>query len=1072
MLRTKGLGEKIWLVFVVVALVSMVGRAQTTGGIEGVVRDETGAVLPGVTVTVTQVGTGLKRVLVTDETGRYSAPQLPVGEYTIQSELPGFKKEVRTGVVVTVARVLVVNMTLPVGEMTEQVVVTGEAPLVETAKSDLAGLTNDRQMRALPLNLRSFERLATLHPGVLSTRFVSDFMNEGTTLKFSVSGGRTTFNSFVLDGTVIDDITGGSPGGAGGALPGVEAIREFRVLTHNYAAEYGRRAGAVITSVSRSGTNEIHGSVYEFHRNDNVDARNFFDAGENPPEFKRNQFGAAVGGPIRKDKAFFFGNYEGLREALGLTLRGFVPTDAAREGRLPGRTIIINPTVRSYLALYPRVNGRDFGDGTGEHIFTFSRTVRDDFFTTKVDHNFTDRRTLGVRYTFQDSEKLDPRPLPGFAQVTTFRNQWVTLEEKEILSSSALNVFRFGFTRTTPRIDALSPEFDPSLSFIPGQGLGDIRTSESTGALPGSETGALSELGPDFAGSGVLYGQQNFQFSDDFSYTKGAHSLKAGIHMERLQYNLDRGLRKEGIYAFSGLEELLRGTAAAFSGLDPRSDPNFRFRQSFWAFFLQDDYKVKRNLTLNLGIRYEFVTEPTEKAGGVIDSIVADLVRPRGLQSVKEKLPNHILPTDAEVTVGKPLFNSDLKNWAPRLGIAWDPFSDGKTSVRAGFGIFYNQLLGRDWAGFTPRTLPFVRNLQVQRPPFPGVFSAILGGGGTPSFDTFGMNPNWKTPALLHYSLSLQRELFRDLVVDVGYVGSTGYHLVRQFEQNRRIHTVLPDGRKFFDARTPKINPRFAEIDRLDSDLTSDYHSLQWSVEQRLRHGVEFKASYTLGKSLDQGSQVERLDALNGPRTVLDPDDRRRDNGPSTFDVRHNFVLNYSVDLPFGRGRPFLSGLSPVADRILGGWQFTGLLALSSGQPFNAEVGFGRSNDGIFRPVDRPDLLPGRSNNPVLGSPDKWFDPTGFAMPQEGTYGNLGRNTLVGPGLAELDFSIIKNTPLDETRAIQFRAEFFNLTNRANFGSPQSILFNRRGEFLGNVGKITSTTTTSRQIQFALKFIF
>src|SRR2546425_12337812 len=686
-------------VFAVVLLCGTLAYGQNTAGtILGVVSDESGARLPGVAVTITHLDTGIVRSVTTDEGGRYRAPGLGLGNYEVKAELPGFRTAVRTGIQLMVAAEEVVNLTLSVGAVTEQVQVTGEPPLVETTSATLSGLVDDKKIRDLPLNGRSFEQLAFLQPGVTPFYRGRHETDQGEGTKMSVSGSRVDSNSFLMDGTNINDQSNNTPGSASGNLLGVEMLREFRVLTGSYSAEYGRYSGGIITAASKSGGNEFHGNVYEFLRNDNLDARNFFDRKSKPgdprlPEFKRNQFGATIGGPIVHDRTFFFGGYEGLRQRKGTSQVAVVPNGDAHRGILPcprtrpaaGFTgsqapcntagtstyaVNINPSVRPFLDLYPLPNGADFGDGTAQ-LFSNPKQPIDEHYTTgRVDHNFSNSDSFFVRYTFSQAVLNNPTQYPTLTVDALTKSQYVTLGETRIFSPRVLNTARLGFNRSYSNQFG-RPLFDvkPDSLFVPGQQMG-LMTFRGIG---------ITEYG---AGQGYprRFGHNVWQVTDDLTVSRGSHSLKMGMLFERTQSNATLSRVYGGPHFFDSLDDFLTAPPAEVNLDIPPSDNVWGWGQNLSGFYFQDDFQARSNLTFNLGLRYEFTTVPTEGKGKI-----ANFRNP-----LRDKAP----------TLGEPWYQGSYKDFGPRVGFSWDPRSNGKTAIRGGFGMYFDHLVAQ------PLTVP------------------------------------------------------------------------------------------------------------------------------------------------------------------------------------------------------------------------------------------------------------------------------------------------------------------------------------------------------------------------------
>ncbi len=1036
-------------------------RAQlTTASLSGTIFDESGAILPGATIRIKHVETGSARTMVSDDQGRYKAVALEPGSYEASAELSGFQTSVRSGIKLAVGQEAVINFSLKVGEITERIVVVAQAPLVETASSAVAHLVDDKKIRDLPLNGRSFEQLATLQPGVVSIPTAGRSISQGQGRKISIAGSRPTQVSFLLDGTDINDTFNNTPGSAAGNLLGVETVREFQTLTSSFSAEFGRSAGGAINSITRSGTNELHGTLFEFHRNSALDARNFFDidpdnptARSDPPAFKRNQFGFTVGGPIKKDKTFFFSSYEGLRERLGLSEVARVPTAEARQGRLPGRApIAVAPAIKPVLALYPLPNGPELSGGVGLFFSSPTRPTDEDFFVVKIDHNFTDRDSFFARYSFDDARFVTPDELQAFQEHGESRAQYFTIEEKKIFSPRLLNIFRFAYNRS------VVAQFDTPIA-------ADVPFLVPNQPAIGVAFGPINVTGLTTLGTGGTnpkhFFHNLFEFTDNVSFTSGGHSFKFGFNAKRIQLNFISEFTTGAQYRFTSLANFLQARAQRLEIQLPGVDTQRGLRQSLFGFFIQDDYKVTRKLTLNLGLRYEFITVPTEVNGKVAN--LRDPLR------------------DAQTTVGDPFFeNPSLLNFAPRVGLAWDPTGSGKTAIRAGFGIFHDQILPFAYRNPMSRVPPFWEQGFLSNPPFPPDFSAAF--GARRRIDIFSFRP--EQPNRIQYSLTIQREILPETVIQVGYVGARGLHLIRPQEDDTAVPFTDAQGRHFFsvDAQGRSLhqrrNPNFGNIRNRHTDTNAFYNSLQLQVNRRFSRGFQFQAAYTLSKSIDEAaSSVGGTDFVTEQGTLQDADCRRCDRGLSPFDVRHAFVLNFTYDLPFG------SDLGGAVRAIIGGWQVNGILTTASGNPFNVVLGFDRAGQLTRSGGDaqRPNLKPGASNNPRLGSPDLWFDPSVFDLAPPGYFGNLGRNTISAPGLATFDFALIKSFRISEERSVQFRAEFFNLFNRANFAVPADLeIFSGVSRVGGRelpvlnpaVGRIEETTTTSRQVQFGLKLVF
>ncbi len=1038
----------------------------------GTVSDETGAVLPGVMLKVKNVNTGISNTLITDDSGSYRVPGLIPGEYEIQAELSGFKTEVYTGIKLAVGQQAVINLTLRVGEITEKVVVVGEAPMLEATTSTISGLVDDKKIRDLPLNGRDFFQLTFLQTGVMQATLIggSNPWGNSSHMKLAVNGMRPTQNNLLIDGTDANDPTYNiSPGGASGGALGVEAIREFRIMTNAYSAEFGRNAGSIITTVSQSGTNEFHGSFYEFHRNSALDARNFFDLAREArrargepeiPSFVRNQFGGTFGGPLKKDRTFFFLNYEGLRERFGQTATATVPNADAHRGILPlpdprdptrriPTEVGVDPKIRPYLALYPLPNGPDLGDGTAIWTGSGTRITDENYFMVRIDHKLSDKDNFFARYTFDDSFTIPAfisTFVPGFPGRTDRRNQWVTLQEQKIIRPNLLNEFRFGFNRTMYVASAANQHPNLVISLVPGE----------------KTLGTISIAGLNRLGHNTLFpfgGTSNtFQYIDNVSYTRGRHSIKFGADIRRMQMNGGFG-EGNGSYSFDNLRDFLQARPFSFfGGLPEAPDTNRSYRQTQYNLFVQDDIKISRNFTLNLGLRYELFTNPTDDTNRLVN--IRDPFK------------------DTNVTLGPPLFIYPKDAFQPRFGFAWSPFGNEKTVVRAGFGIFHDQLWMNLW-GNTRFLPPFTKRTVIIGPRF---LDPLAGLAITPPLGGTAMTFRPDVPYAMQYNLQVQRQILSDTILKVGYVGSRGVHLVSTASVNLRRFELLSDGRIRHIAGAPRINPNFGSVSQVLTNFQSFYNSLQISAERRLSRGLQYQASYTFSRSIDDISGPYSSDFNNDPGTPQNPFDRKGDRGLSSFNVNHALVINYTYDLPFGPGKPFGGGLTGAAGKLIEGWQLSGITTFYTGYPFTIRNGFDRAL--ALGNHNRPNLKPGAKER-ILGTVERWFDPSVYELQPIGTYGNVGRNTLIGPGFNNFDFTLTKSIALAEDKSIQFRVEFFNIFNHPNFEPPlntqdaigtggdgQVVFASPDGRPVGNAGRIFRTVSTSRQLQFGLKFVF
>lgn len=1043
----------------------MAGRAgaQTTNAtILGTVTDATGAVIANAAVQVTNSGTGVSRSVVSDSQGRYNVPDLQIGSYEVQASAAGFQKVVHTGITLTVGSQSVVDFALPVGQAQQTVTVEGQVSQVDTTSATVASLVEQTQMRDLPLNGRNFGQLITLAPGAIATPSGTSFY--GKTQNYSISGSRPEGEGFLLDGT---DIAGfwnhGTGSGALGTQLGVDAIAEFQTLTNTYSAQFGGN-GAVINAVTKSGTNEFHGSAYEFLRNSALDARNFFDPHQIAP-FRRNQFGGTLGGPIKKDKAFFFVNYEGLRQSLGETRVAFVPDANAHDGFLPCTAapgvpcganglahVGVAPNVASTLALYPVAQTEKFINGqptgTGTYTSVASQVAGENYFLGRFDYVFSANDSLFARYVRDTAHLTEPfagsNALPFWPEKDLTANHYATVEERHIVSAAIINLARVSFVR--PMDSAATAGSTSPLQFFPGRINGTVTFSG----------GVLNTVG---ANQLLPFGlpENKFYLQDDVFWTKGSHSLKFGLSVERNYSNTYAPFLWGGQWTFPSLQSFMQGGPAAtvVSALPGQDDGYKDFRINFVTPYIQDDWKVNQKLTVNLGLRYEFESDPLE----VRHKMTAFLNPPfGGFQPVDHAFYN----------------NPSAKNFNPRIGVAFDPFADHKTSIRAGFGLFHDLVLPRLYDPGYWLNPPFAIGVQLS-PTYPTPFT---GAGTLPPQASQVEGTDYyfnTTPYMMQYNFNIQRDLGHGTVLTVGYVGSQGVHLVQSRDRNpARIVSGTIYNPVFNVVLSPSGAVQIPVNGRLNSSGAvaalsekspaghSHYNSLQASLNRRFAKGFQLQASYTFSKSIDNGSTTYGLEGAQ--QDLSNPYNAANDIGRSLFDHSHTFTGSFVYELPFR------------SNALVSGWQVTGIISAISGAPLDILDGPNMSGYA----GDRPNLLPGKSNNPVRGEVTQWFDPSSFALPALGTLGNLGRDTGIAPGLFNFDTALLKDTrvtKISEAFDIQFRAEFFNVLNHTNFAPPPGL-----GVFTllpgGGVapnptfGQLTSTATPSRQIQFGLKILF
>jgi len=1039
--------------------------AQVAGGtMSGRVTDESGGILSQASVTITNVATSVVTSTSTNTDGFYAVANLLPGTYTIAVALTGFSEEIASGITVSVGSQVTVNLRMKLGAVNEQVVVTGAATLVDTKSSTLSGVVGERAIRDLPLNGRDWTQLATLEPGVATVRSQMGLSSErgqrGLGTQMSISGGRPQQNNYRLDGVNINDYSNGGPGSVLGLNLGVDAVAEFSVLTSNYSAEYGRTSGGVINGITRSGSNQVHGDAYYFRRDSALDAPNYFDNGTKPP-FYRHQYGAAAGAPLVKDKTFLFFDYEGIRQNLGVTIVDTMPTQAARSGNIHDSagnpiTVRVNPLIVPYLTFFPLPNGPAVGPDTGVWTFAAQKVTLEEFATTRLDHNISATDRLFGTYMFDQGRTSSPDQTNAKIQQFRSRRQLLTIEENHTFGTSFLNAARFGLSRIRANIqeplEAVTPAAaDLALGTVPGRAAAQI-------AFPGT-TPFLGGLGgiPNFN-----FWWTSIQAYDDALYTHGKHSIKFGGSMERIRSQMVGISNPNGVWNFGSLQNFLldipRNLSAALPGtITPRD-----VRQWVLGGYLNDDYRPTGNLTLNLGLRYEMSTVPTEKDG---------------------KLATLRNMSDASPHTGDPYFNNPtLKNFEPRVGFAWDPTGSGKTAIRGGVGIF--DVLPLPYLYELPVLFasPFFQLGQTANNLAAGMFpTAGFNQLSARRFRSVYIEPNPKRNYVAQYNVNVQRELAPSLTAMIAYVGSRGVH---QPFRSDTINYVLPAGKdsagNYFwptpqGSGTP-INSFFSRVDGLMWINESHYNALQFQVKQRLSHGLQVQGSYTWSRSIDTGSAGVAGDTFVNSIAVVPFFDSELRKGPSDFDITHNAVVNLLWMIPGSPSNGF-----PGWARS--GWQVGTILSVSSGSPFTPFIDgdpLGTQGSDAFA---FPNLLSGPGcDNPVNpGNPAHYIKTECFAMPNPvTTLGNVRRNSVVGPGLVNLDMSFFKNNYVktgSNRMNVQLRAEIFNILNRANFSAPcgtcgETLLFDEEGGRIDNAGQITSTQTTARQIQLALKIIF
>jgi Carboxypeptidase regulatory-like domain len=1097
--RSACLVERTVLMILLLAAFLPAARAQVSASIKGIVTDASGAAVPGVTVTIKNVETGTVRSSVTDDAGRYLVLALHVGEYQVRIARAGFRDAVRSGILLVVGQEASVDLQLQIGTVTSELTVRSDAPMVSTSTNDISGLVGEQAIKDLPLNGRSYDLLLPLNPGIVN--FTSQktggtgISNSSTANNFSVSGNRPQQNLFLLNGV---EYTGAAennmqPGGSSGELLGVDAVREFNVQRDNYGAEFGKRPGGQVIIVTRSGSNQWHGSVFEFLRNNALDAKNFFDQGSAPP-FQRNQFGASIGGPIKSDKTFLFANYEGLRQNLHQTSAAFVPDLQSRADAAP--------SVQPLLNLWPTPSPTDLDfstpknpEGIAEVFSSPLQTIREDFATVRVDHTFSANDSLAGIYTIDDGGDVTATPVNPFStDILNLRAQVFSLEETHVFSPALLNLARVGLSRAGYFFTGEPTPGTPAAS-VPGFLLGRPVGAAVVGGSAASNPQASIGLAGSNNGSNLHIARNLFTYEDRFTLTKGRHQLSFGAWFQQFQSNEIIALSQYGQATFASLQTFLQGTTSSFL-FDP-APTEMNWRSWFGAFYTEDVFRVSPKLTLSFGFRDEFSTGWNEAHG----------------HAANYTFSNGVISTDPRV--GGAFFTENHAKFLPqpRIGVAWSPLNN-KTVLRANFGM-YNDL--QDALGYrADQNAPFnptysIASLAVSKLPIDP--SAPL--PATAKLVPGGVQPDMRTPTLISWSLRVDREISPNTSLTIGYIGSHGYHELIGVDANESQPVIcpaspcpavyptvdpnatppvtistgfpvgsplagapVPAGSFFIPAGTAKANPAIANTWTWFSEGTSTYNALQVDLRRRFSRGLLLRGVYTFAKTLDDGDSLNQTTAGNAPGLVSNPLNLAADKGLATFNVEHVGVVNVLYELPFGRGQR-LANSSGFASAAISGWSVSSIITAQTGFPFTPQLSYNPSNNGDTRNPVRPFLNPNFTGPVVLGNPNQWFNPNAFIAPPatSGFYGNVGRDRYVGPGLTTWDFSVLKDTKIQERLNLQFRAEIFNLLNHTNFNTPNLIVFtppttaNPSG-LSGTAGAITSTSTSSRQVQFGLKLLW
>lgn len=1068
-------------------------RAQVTGAtVVGKITDSTGAAIPKASIDLLRDSTGTHRTVLSNDAGSFTVPNLTPGTYTLTVTAASFGVQTRQGLTLNVGEEKQEDFAMNPGSLTEQVSVTSTSPALDLASSQVSNVVDSTTVRQLPLSTRDWTLLATLQPGVSLVRTEkavavgADRGNRGYGAQLTVAGGRPQQNNYRMDGISINDYSNGAPGSVAGVNLGVDAIQEFSVVTANASADYGREAGGVINAVSRGGANDFHGSAFEFFRNDFLDARNYFDPAR-IGKLRKNQFGGTLGGRIIRDRTFFFGNYEGIRQIAGVPFTVNAPSPNARKGILacstavggvqqagcptpgPGAasstyTVPVGADTAQYLNFYgiPTQNGNT---DTAQYFFSGKQVTPENFAQGRLDQIFTSKDSGHATYNYDAGDFTQPDAENNYFLFSHTKRQLALLEETHIFSSSFVNTARVGVSRNLANITSTSA------------GSNNLAADTSLGGVPGKAASSLVIGGlTNFGGGLNAPSQYNFYWTsiqgyDDAFYTIRNHTLRFGGAVERMRNNIVATSSPAGLYTFGSTADFIAGRVQNFQAQLPGSVPEKGLRQTLGAGYILDDWKAAKNLTFNIGVRYEAVTNIAEVHNNT--SHLSSLTQP-------------------SPTLGGSYFsNPTLKNFEPRVGLVWDPYKQGKTVVRAGFGIFDILPLPYQFELLGALAAPYLQTGLVAYSNVPSPYTTTQPGDGKFAHNSFNaikgvtssyrqsfVQPDPHRSYLMEWNANVEQDFGYNYSMYLGFVGSRGVH---QPFRTDEANTVQPlgfiDGKLTFPkpGTQPVLNPNVGQIAAIYYNNNTYYNGLQAGLSKKMSYGFQGQISYTFSKAIDLGSAVLAGDPFGNSISGLFPFYPQLRKGVADFNVPNEFTLNFLYQLPK------LQHLAKPLDLALNGWETTGIFFAQNGLPFTPTI----AGDSLGLKGSAPFNLPNRLQGPncstgvnsrrALG----YINLSCFAFPRanpDGTtvFGNAGRNSLTGPRIYNLDFSMMKNTKLTERFNVQFRAEVYNLLNHTNFSPPiaNRTVFTAGGAPVATAGNITSTVTTSRQLQFGLKLVY